>query len=85
LPSILRTLGVALTVTLACLALGFPIAYLLAHLRDRTANLLLDPGVAAVLDLPAGAYHRLGGGARKEGVVNSAAAECWASSPSRCR
>ncbi|MBU3737867.1 MAG: ABC transporter permease [Rhodoferax sp.] len=37
----LRTLGVALTVTLACLALGFPIAYLLAHLRDRTANLLL--------------------------------------------
>ena len=37
----LRTLGVALTVTLACLALGFPIAYLLAHLRDKTANLLL--------------------------------------------
>ncbi len=37
----LRTLGVALTVTLACLALGFPLAYLLAHLRDKTANLLL--------------------------------------------
>lgn len=37
----LRTLGVALTVTLACLALGFPIAYLLAHLKDKTANLLL--------------------------------------------
>jgi putative spermidine/putrescine transport system permease protein len=32
----LRTLGVALTVTLACLALGFPIAYLLAHLKDKT-------------------------------------------------
>lgn len=37
----LRTLGVAFTVTLACLALGFPLAYFLAHLRDKTANLLL--------------------------------------------
>jgi len=37
----LRTLGVALTVTLMCMVLGFPLAYLLAHLRDKTANLLL--------------------------------------------
>ena len=37
----LRTLGVALTVTAMCILLGFPIAYLLAHLRDKTANLLL--------------------------------------------
>ena len=37
----LRTLGVALTVTLMCIVLGFPLAYLLAHLRDKTANLLL--------------------------------------------
>ena len=37
----LRTLGVALTVTLMCILLGFPLAYLLAHLRDKTANLLL--------------------------------------------
>jgi putative spermidine/putrescine transport system permease protein len=37
----LRTLGVAFTVTLTCLLLGFPLAYLLAHLRDNTANLLL--------------------------------------------
>ncbi len=37
----LRTLGVALTVTVMCILLGFPLAYLLAHLRDKTANLLL--------------------------------------------
>ena len=37
----LRTLGVAFTVTLMCILLGFPLAYLLAHLRDKTANLLL--------------------------------------------
>ena len=37
----LRTLGVALTVMVMCLLLGFPIAYLLAHLSDKTANLLL--------------------------------------------
>ena len=37
----LRTLGVALTVTLMCMVLGFPLAYLLAHLRNKTANLLL--------------------------------------------
>lgn len=37
----LRTLGVALTVTLMCILLGFPLAYLLAHMRDKTANLLL--------------------------------------------
>ena len=37
----LRTLGVALTVTLMCILLGFPLSYLLAHLRDKTANLLL--------------------------------------------
>ena len=37
----LRTLGVALTVTVMCILLGFPLSYLLAHLRDKTANLLL--------------------------------------------
>jgi len=37
----LRTLGVALSVTLMCILLGFPLAYWLAHLRDKTANLLL--------------------------------------------
>lgn len=37
----LRTLGVAFTVTAMCILLGFPLSYLLAHLRDKTANLLL--------------------------------------------
>ena len=37
----LRTLGVALSVTFLCIVLGFPLAYMLAHLRDKTANLLL--------------------------------------------
>ena len=37
----LRTAGVALTVTVMCLLLGFPISYLLAHMRDKQANMLL--------------------------------------------
>lgn len=37
----LRTLGVAATVTAICLLLGFPLAYLLAHLKEKTANILL--------------------------------------------
>jgi putative spermidine/putrescine transport system permease protein len=37
----LRTLGVASTVTAICMLLGFPLAYLLAHLKEKTANLLL--------------------------------------------
>lgn len=37
----LRTLAVALAVTFLCIVLGFPLAYMLAHLRDKTANLLL--------------------------------------------
>jgi putative spermidine/putrescine transport system permease protein len=37
----LRTLEISLVVTLACLFLGYPIAYLLANLPLRTSNLLL--------------------------------------------
>jgi putative spermidine/putrescine transport system permease protein len=37
----LRTLGVAATVTAICMLLGFPLAYLLAHLKEKTANMLL--------------------------------------------
>ncbi|SAK87771.1 binding-protein-dependent transport systems inner membrane component [Caballeronia hypogeia] len=37
----LRTAGISIMVTLMCLALGFPISYLLAHSKDRVANLLL--------------------------------------------
>ena len=37
----LRTLGINLLVTLACLAMGFPVAYLLATLPPRLANPLL--------------------------------------------
>jgi putative spermidine/putrescine transport system permease protein len=36
-----RTLGIGLTVTLATLLLGFPLAYLLAQLPPRTSNLLM--------------------------------------------
>jgi len=38
---LLRTLQISLLVTLFCLALGYPIAYLLATLPVRTSNLLL--------------------------------------------
>ena len=37
----LRTLAVSLTVTFMCIVLGVPLAYMLAHLSDKTANLLL--------------------------------------------
>jgi putative spermidine/putrescine transport system permease protein len=37
----LRTFGISLTVTLATLLLGFPLAYLLATLPTRTSNLLM--------------------------------------------
>jgi putative spermidine/putrescine transport system permease protein len=36
-----RTLAVAAAVTLACAALGYPVAYLLAQVSTRVANLLL--------------------------------------------
>jgi putative spermidine/putrescine transport system permease protein len=38
---LIRTFWISLVVTLACLALGYPIAYLLATLPTRIANLLL--------------------------------------------
>ena len=37
----LRTLTISLSVTLACVALGYPVAYLLATLPLRTSNLLM--------------------------------------------
>ncbi|MEE2773320.1 MAG: ABC transporter permease [Pseudomonadota bacterium] len=37
----LRTLEISVVVTIACLLLGYPVAYLLASLNPRTANLLL--------------------------------------------
>ncbi|GIK96827.1 MAG: polyamine ABC transporter substrate-binding protein [Alphaproteobacteria bacterium] len=37
----LRTFGISITVTLATLLLGFPVAYLLATLPTRTSNLLM--------------------------------------------
>ncbi len=36
-----RTLWVSALITGLCLALGFPIAYLMAHMKQRTANLLM--------------------------------------------
>ena len=40
-PLFIRTLMVSGGVTLACVLLGFPVAYLLAHLPARRANLLM--------------------------------------------
>lgn len=37
----IRTLAMSLTITLACAALGYPVAYFLAHLPVRKANLFL--------------------------------------------
>ena len=41
LPLLLRTLWISVLVTLACLVLGYPVAYLLAGLPPARANLLL--------------------------------------------
>ncbi len=37
----IKTMLISLTVTLACLALGYPVAWLLANLPTRTSNLLM--------------------------------------------
>jgi putative spermidine/putrescine transport system permease protein len=37
----MRTLEISVVVTLACVALGYPVAYLMAHQPMRTANLLM--------------------------------------------
>jgi len=36
-----RTLVMSFTITVSCILLGYPVAWLLANLRDRTANLLM--------------------------------------------
>jgi putative spermidine/putrescine transport system permease protein len=38
---LMRTFGISLTVTLLCLLLGFPVAYLIANLPERQGNLLM--------------------------------------------
>ena len=40
-PLLLRTLGVGLVITLACLILGYPVAYLIANASPAKSNLLL--------------------------------------------
>lgn len=41
LPLLLRTLGVSLAITIICLLLGYPVAYLIANASPARANLLL--------------------------------------------
>jgi len=41
LPLLLRTLGVSLAITLICLILGYPVAYLIANASPARSNLLL--------------------------------------------
>lgn len=36
-----RTMWMSLAITMMCVLLGYPVAYLLAHLRVRTANMLM--------------------------------------------
>ncbi len=40
-PLLLKTLGMSLLITVVCLVLGYPVAYLLATLPDRHSNLLM--------------------------------------------
>ncbi len=40
-PLLLRTLGVSLAITVICLILGYPVAYLIAHCSPARSNLLL--------------------------------------------
>lgn len=41
MPLLIKTLGMSLLITLVCLVLGYPVAYLLATLPDRHSNLLM--------------------------------------------
>jgi putative spermidine/putrescine transport system permease protein len=70
-----RTFAIAAGVTLACLALGYPLAYLLATLPARSANLLLLfvllPFWTSLLVRTAAWIVLL----QKEGVINSALAQ----------
>ena len=58
-PLLLRTLMVSGAVTLLCLLLGYPIAHLIANAPPRRARWLILLVLAPVLDLAAGADHRL--------------------------
>lgn len=67
-----RTLWISGVVTLICLALGYPLAYLLAHLRPGVANLLL---IAVLLPFWTSLLVRTAAWVvllQREGVVNAA-------------
>ena len=50
---LLRTFGIATAVTILCLALGYPLAYVLASMPTRTSNMLLVL-VLPQVQIPAG-------------------------------
>jgi putative spermidine/putrescine transport system permease protein len=58
-----RTLFLSIVITVSCLLLGYPIAYLLASLAAADIEPSDDPRAAAVLDLAAGAHIGLEGAA----------------------
>ena len=67
-----RTLWVSLVVTLACLAIGYPLAFWISHLPARTANLMM---VLVLLPFWTSLLVRTTAWVvllQKEGVVNSA-------------
>ena len=67
-----RTLWMSALITVLCLLLGYPVAYLLAHAAAAYQQSADDPRPAAVLDVPAGA----------DDVLDRAAAD--GRSPERC-
>ena len=56
----LRTLWLSTVVTLSCIFLGYPVAFLLANLPLQILEPTDDHGVAAILDVPARAGRRHG-------------------------
>ena len=66
-----RTFTISFGVTVLCLILGFPVAYLLATLPARPVEPAADPRAAAVLDFAAGAHRAWVVLLQREGVVNN--------------
>jgi len=68
-----RTFAIASAVTVLCLLLGYPLAYVLATLARPHRQRADGAGAAAVLDLAAGAHLAVDrAAAARGGVINSA-------------
>jgi len=79
-----RTFTISFAVTVLCLILGFPVAYLLATLPAGQSNLLMIFVLLPFLDFAIGPDLCLDRTVAARRAVVTAACSGWASSTSRC-